>query len=45
MQSLTVHEWQLSEIVVFLTAVTFLAMEQRMITRFCFKLGETPIET
>jgi transposase len=30
---------------VFQTAVTFLAMVQRMNTKFAFKLGKTPIET
>jgi hypothetical protein len=30
---------------VFLTAVTFLAMELRVNSKFCFKLGKTPIET
>jgi hypothetical protein len=30
--------------VVFLTAVTFLATEERMNTKFCFKLGKTPAE-
>jgi transposase len=30
---------------VFLTAVTFLATEQQMITRFCFKLCKTPVES
>jgi hypothetical protein len=30
---------------VFLTALTFLAMVQRMNTKFGFKLGKTPIET
>jgi hypothetical protein len=29
----------------FLTAVTLLAMEQRMNSKFCFKLSETPIGT
>jgi hypothetical protein len=44
-QSLTVHEQQLSELVVFLTAVAFLTMEQRMNTKFCFKPGKTAAET
>jgi hypothetical protein len=30
---------------VLLTAFTFLTMEQRMDTEFCFKLDKTPIET
>jgi hypothetical protein len=30
---------------VFLTAVTFLATELRVNSKFCFKLGKTPIET
>jgi hypothetical protein len=30
---------------VFLTAVTFLAMEQQMNTKFYFKLCKTPVET
>jgi hypothetical protein len=30
---------------VFLTAITFLAMEQRINSNFYFKLGKTPIET
>jgi hypothetical protein len=29
---------------VFLTAVIFLAMEQRVNNKFCFKLGKTPTE-
>jgi hypothetical protein len=38
------HEEQLSGLVVFSTAATFLAMEQRMNTKFCSKLGKTPTE-
>jgi hypothetical protein len=38
-----VHE-QLSELIVFLTAVTFLVMEQRINTKFRFKLSKRPIE-
>jgi hypothetical protein len=40
-----VYEQQLSELVVFLTAATFLVMEQRMNTKYCFKLSKTPTET
>jgi hypothetical protein len=39
-RSLTIHE-----LVVFLTAVTFLAMEQRVNTKFYFKLSKAPTET
>jgi hypothetical protein len=44
-QSLRVHELQLSELVtVFLTAVTYLAMEQQENIKFCAKLGKTRTE-
>jgi hypothetical protein len=44
-QSLT-SSYQLSELVVFLTAVTFFfAMEQRVNTKFCLKLGKPRTET
>jgi hypothetical protein len=39
------NHWQLGELAVFLTAVTFLAMEHWENTKFCFKLGKTPQET
>jgi hypothetical protein len=40
-----VQHWQFSELVVFLTAVAFLVMEQRMISKLCFKSDKTLTET
>jgi hypothetical protein len=44
-RSLTVPEHQLSELIVSLTASILLAMEQRVNTTLCFKLGRTAMTT